>query len=300
MRNRVIGIVVILMLVLAVGFTWVSIGKTQIVIQPVTPNPNAGQRRTPKLPAPGAPHDPHDLSGIWLQAGSFPGPGLTTEADPSVRTEWTVAPLPLTAAGFVAINAHKGGKGPRAVAPAVANDPIGDANPPGLIRTFVYGRPFQFIMLPNEVVNLFEWYHMWRQIHMDGRKLPDDPDALWYGTSIGHWDGDTFVAETNGMDTRSWLDQWGAPFSDVAKVTERWHRLDRDNMTLTITIDDPKFYTKAWTSDPHNFKLPPKGDLDSELEEVIFAPWDEQNFNKRIRDPNPIITTGYQGNPTQR
>ena len=84
------------------------------------------------------------------------------------------------------------------------------------------------------------------------------------------------------------------------KLTERWHRTDRDNMQLSITVDDPKYYTKAWTSDPKTFRFQAPGTPDGELEEVIFAPWDEQEFNKRIRDPNPIITTGYQGNPTQK
>jgi len=294
MRNRVIGVVVALVLVLAIAFTWVSIGKTapQIVVTPVVPNANAGAGRgAPKLPPAGAPHDAKDLAGIWLQAGSFPGPGATTQAEPAVRTEWTTAPLPLTAEGFVAINAHKGGKGPRAVAPAVANDPIGDANPPGLIRTFVYGRPMQFIPLPDEMVNLFEWYHMWRQVWTDGRKLPADPDLLWYGTSVGKWEGDHFVVDTVGLDDRNWIDMGGAPESDAMKATENWHRLDTDNMEFVFTFNDPKFYSRTWNSDLRRFRLQTKG-RNSELEEVIFAPSDEQEFNKRIRDPNPVINGG--------
>ena len=302
MRNKLVGSVIVLALVVAAGLAWVSVGRTanpavpQIVIQPATPNANAGRRGPAKLPAPGPPHDPHDLSGIWLQAGSFPGPGQTTEADPSVRTEWTTAPLPLTAAGFVAINSHKGGKGPRAVAPSTANDPIGDANPPGLIRTFVYGRPFQFIMLPNEVVNLFEWYHMWRQIWTDGRKIPADPDSLWYGTSIGHWEGDNFLVDDVGMDDRNWIDMGGAPESDAMHAVEHWHRLDQDNMEFHFTFMDPKFYTKTWDSDMRRFRLQTKGP-NSQLEEVIFAPADEQEFNKRIRDPNPVLNGGRTTKP---
>jgi hypothetical protein len=251
-----------------------------------------------KVPAP--PHDPHDLQGVWLAGGGGGGQRQEGLAPAAVRTEWMKAPLPLTPDGVVAINGHKGGKGPRGVAPSKANDPIGDANPGGLVRTLVYGRPIQFIQLPTEVVNMFEWYHMWRQIWTDGRKLPDEPDTLWYGTSVGKWDGDTFTVETVGLDPRSWLDEWGAPFTENMKLTERWHRTDRDNMQLTITVDDPKFYTKAWTSDPKTFRFQRPGTPDGELEEVIFAPWDEQEFNRRIRDPNPIITTGYQGNPTQK
>lgn len=288
MRKRIIGSILVLMC--AASFSSAALAQS-----------TSTQQAPAKSKAPAPAHDPHDLNGVWLGGGGGGGAQQQQDLAPAaVRTEWMKAPLPLTADGVVAINAHKGGKGPRGVAPSKANDPIGDANPPGLVRTLVYGRPIQFITLPDMTVNLFEWYHMWRQIHTDGRKLPDDPDSLWYGTSIGKWDGDTFVVDTVGLDTRSWLDQWGAPFSDAMQLTERWHRLDRDNMELTININDPKFYTKAWTSDKKMFKLPPKGNPDAELEEVIFAPWDEQEFNKRIRDPNPIIGTGYQGNPTQR
>ena len=261
----------------------------------------AQQANTEKAKAPAPAHDPKDLTGVWIAGGGGGGGGRQTDLAPAqYRTEWMKAPMPLSPAGIVAINSHHGGKGPRGIAPSKGNDPIGDANPPGLVRTLVYNRPMQFIMLPDMVVNMFEWGHFWRQIHTDSRKLPTDPDLLWYGVSVGHWDSDTFVVDTVGLEDRNWLDEWGAPESDVAKVQERWHRLDRDNMDLTITIDDAKYYTKPWTSDVRHFRLPPKSDLDSTLEEVIFSPWDEQDFNKRIRDPNPIVTTGYQGNPTQR
>jgi hypothetical protein len=289
MRNRVIGSMVVAVLVLAAAFTWTSLGKTaaQIVIQPA--QPQAAAQPTVRKAAPaGPPHDAKDLSGVWAPTGNFGGPGAETLANPPVRTMWMNAPLPLTPEGFSAINANKGGKGPRSVAPSKANDPIGDANPPGLVRTLVYGRPIQFIMLPDMVVNLFEWYHYWRQIHTDGRKLPDDPDALWYGTSVGHWNGDHLSVDTIGLDTRNWLDMWGAPESDAMKVNEDWHRLDRDNMDFLITFNDPKFYTKAWSGDKRTWRLQ-TGAARGELQETIFAPWDEQDFNKRIRNPNPIL-----------
>src|SRR5437016_14561507 len=116
---------------------------------------------------PGPPHDPHDLSGVWLQRG-----GGTNQNPVS---EWTRQPLPFTPAGKVAFEARKPGKGPRAGLPAVGNDPLGDANVPGLLRTLVYARPFQFIHTPANVVQLFEWARIWREIWTDGRKMPEDP-----------------------------------------------------------------------------------------------------------------------------
>jgi len=85
-------------------------------------------------PPAGPPHDPHDLSGVWLQRGGG--------SNQNPVSEWTRQPLPFTPAGKVAFEARKPGKGPRAGLPAVGNDPLGDANVPGLLRTLVYARPF--------------------------------------------------------------------------------------------------------------------------------------------------------------
>ena len=122
-------------------------------------------------PAPGPPH-PHDLGGVWLAAG---GGARSTGPQPDARgflndgglmTEWGPS-SPLTPAGLKAVNANVSGKGPRAVAPVFANDPLGEANPPGLLRELVYGRPFQLIHTPDKVIQTFEWTRVWREIWTD-------------------------------------------------------------------------------------------------------------------------------------
>ena len=65
--------------------------------------------------------------------------------------------------------------------------------------------------------------------------IPEDAGPYWYGYSVAKWEGDTFVVETVGLDSREWLDDWGVPFSESLRLQERWHRLDRDNLELTIT-----------------------------------------------------------------
>ena len=227
---------------------------------------------------PSPPHDPHDLSGVWLQRGGGTGSNPISE--------WTKEQLPFTPKGKAEFDARKPGKGPRAGLPAKGNDPLGDANVPGLLRTLVYGRPFQFIHASDKVVQLFEWFRIWREVWTDGRQMPEDPGPRFYGYSIGKWDGDTFVIETAGLDARLWGDEWGMPFSEEMRVVERWRRLDRDNMELAITFTDPVMYTKPWTTDTKRFRLQPKGSPNGEMLEVIFAPIDEQDFNREIRDPS--------------
>ena len=242
---------------------------------------------------PGPPHDPHDLNGVWLAQGGGRANAANSSADKrgflpdgGILTEWGPS-SPLTPAGLKAVNANLSGKGPRAVPPVNANDPLGDANPPGLLRALVYNRPFQLIQTPDKVVQLFEWTRVWREVWTD-RAMPANIDPFWgrwYGYSVGKWDGDFFVVDTVGLDARGWLDEWGDPISDELRVTERWHRLDRDRLELVLTINDPGTYTKAWTTAPRIFRLQPKGSANGEMLEVIFAPMDERDFNKRIRDP---------------
>ena len=273
MRNRVIGSISALVVILMV-FSSAALAQ-QAGARGNAPRGNA--------PAPSVPHDPHDLTGVWLAGGG--GGGAAAANAPAPMTQWTRQPLPLTPAGLAKMNSNKSGKGPRAVMPAFGNDPIGDANPPGIMRTLVYNRPFQIFNAGDQIVTLFEWGHFWRTFWMDGRKAPEDPDPRWYGYSVGHWEGDTLVVGTVGLDARAWLDEWGTPFSEEAKVEERWRRPDHDTLELTFTFTDPKYFTKPWTSDIRRYKLQGKKSPDGELLEVIFAPLDEQEFNRRIRNP---------------
>jgi hypothetical protein len=265
MQNRAIGSLILLASAVLV-FSSVALAQ-------------GGQRgAAPAAAAPAPPHDPRDLSGIWLSEGGGRGGTLT---------QWSPTAAPLTPEGQAAWNANKPPKGPRAIVPALANDPLGDANPPGLLRTFLYSRPFEFIHLDGRVMQVFEWTNKWRQVFTDGREVPvpEDTGPFWYGYSVGRWEGDTFVVQTVGLDPRQWLDEWGTPYSDALRLTERWRRVDRDNMELTITVDDPKTFTRTWTSEKRTFARQPKDSPNGELLEVIFAPMDEKLFNEVIRDP---------------
>ncbi len=224
------------------------------------------------------------FNGVWLRSGGAGGgAGGERVAVKLPVSQWSSEELPFTPAGLAKLNANKSGKGPRAVMPAFGNDPLGNANPPGLYRTLIYNRAFEFMQTPTKIVQNFEWARVWRIIWTDGRAVPDDVDAgpFWYGHSVGKWEGDTLVVQTLGLDSRAWLDEWGTPFSDDARIEERWRKTAPNKMELVIKVTDPKTYTKPWTSIPIVYTM----DKDLELTEQIFAPIDEVEFNKRIRDP---------------
>ena len=90
----------------------------------------------------------------------------------------------------------------------------------------------------------------------------------------------TFVVETTGLNPRSWLDHAGRPHSDALRVEERFHRVDHDNMELTVTIYDPKMYTEPWQG-LNKFPLhlqPP----DFDMPEFLCSPIDFAEYKKQI------------------
>ncbi len=117
----------------------------------------------------------------------------------------------------------------------------------GVPRENVVPYPFKILNSKGMIVILYEALHSYRQIFMDGRSLPKDPNPAWMGYSIGHWDGDTLVVESSGFVDNNWLDNNGHPGTEALRLTERFHRRDFGHIDLAVTVDDPKAYTKPWT-----------------------------------------------------
>jgi len=187
-------------------------------------------------PAPRLPDGKPDLSGIWegwgtgAQARFFDLAAGLNPADVQM-TPWAAA-----------ISAQRAKRDH-------VDDPLGFCMPPGMPRIDFVDQ-FKIVQTPGLTVFLHEAQvgMMFRQIFTDGRTLPVDPEPTWLGYSIGRWEGDTFVVETNGLRDRGWLDVRTAhPHSDALRVTERFRRLSVGQMELKVTIDDPKAYLKPWT-----------------------------------------------------
>ena len=86
-----------------------------------------------------------------------------------------------------------------------------------------------------------------RQIYLDGRKLPKDPDPTWMGYSSGRWEGQALVVETTGFNGKGALDAFGHPRSESMHITERFQRRDFGHMDLEMTFEDPQYYTRSFS-----------------------------------------------------
>jgi hypothetical protein len=136
------------------------------------------------------------------------------------------------------------------------------------------------------IVILYEFEKRWRNIWMDGRDLPKEiPEPRYYGYSVGKWvDDTTLVVNTIGVvgNEKIWLDETGRPASDAMHVEERFQRVNRNRLALTVTIDDPKMYTKPWVAlnkFPMRLQSP-----DYDVVEMMCIPSEEEQYYKEYGD----------------
>jgi len=85
----------------------------------------------------------------------------------------------------------------------------------------------------------------YRQIFIDGRSLEANPEPIWMGYSVGRWDGDALVVESNGYNDRTWLNNVGLPHTEKLRVTERYTRPDLGHLNVDVTFTDPDTFDKS-------------------------------------------------------
>jgi hypothetical protein len=224
----------------------------------------------------------HDISGIWdppSETGIQPlgANEMRDDGNPEHQP-------PYTAAGLEALKLTKPSNGFRSVLPTETNDPVFSCNPQGMPREDLYElRTTQILQTPQAVYLLYTYGRIWRVIWTDGREVPKDPEPKWFGYSVGKWvDDTTLVAETTGTNELTWIDRAGRPHSADLRVEERFHRVDSDHLELTVTINDPKMYTKPWVA-LKDFRFNQQSPhLD--IHEMICSPAEFAEYNKLVGD----------------
>ena len=244
MRNRFMGAMTAITVVLASS----SVAFAQ--------NGQQGRQQAKAPTASNKPFDAHDLSGFWdiTNIGRPPGALNETSNNRPPMTQWGLEKFRKTKTGYDAKALSNG------VYPNEKdwNDPLLLCDPTGFPR--IMWNPampgMRFAQTSDEVIQFFEDGRTWRDIWTDGRKLPgEDAESRWYGYSVGHWEGDTFVVNSNNFDDATWLDQYGSPHSDQMTVEERYRRVDHDHLEMILNITDPKAYVGTWKGDKKIFQF---------------------------------------------
>ena len=254
-----------LCLLLFVLFARSAFGQWLNYPAPGTPRTRDGK---PDLSAkaPRAPGGKPDLSGVWRTAPEAPGKSTVFDLP---------GDTPSTFSRYFS-NILADFKNPEEIVrPEAAelvrkwksgyNSPGYQCLPFGLPTSDIFSySPFKIIQAPGEIVILYEVDNTHRQVYLDGRKLPQDPQPTWLGYSTGRWEGDTLVVDTAGFNDNSAGSLGGYPRSEALHIEERFHRRDFGHMDLQLTVDDPKIFVK-----PITIKVTELLEPDSDVLEMI-------------------------------
>jgi len=185
-----------------------------------------------------------NIKGSWEEANSGTGVG-GTGTDPNAPAQLAsgdrpagrdAAPYQPWAAKKVLESFNKRG----------IDDPNAFCLPPGIPRVvLVQLFPIQIIQTPQTIVMMFEYMGVHRVISMNA-KHPDDLEPTYMGDSVGHWEGDTLVVDVTGFNSATWLIGTGTFHSEALHVTERYTRVDKDQINYDVTMEDPMVLTQPW------------------------------------------------------
>jgi len=238
-----------------------------------------------------------DLSGMWMRTRSGPPPeggggggGLIDVPTEAVALDPDGPPI---AAFFEAGQNMEGGLPytpwakelrDERFALGARDNPDANCMPMGFLQFHQQPQPRNMIHTDKMILIEYEANYGVRHIYLDGRDLPPqgEPQPWWYGYSVGHWEGDDLVVETNNLRGAedgpfdAWLDVNGSPHTREAKITERFRRPTLGHLQIDFTIEDPKAYTRPWTVRVDQRLLP-----DQELIEFICN--ENQQFRERIQ-----------------
>ena len=117
--------------------------------------------------------------------------------------------------------------------------------PPGMPQIMRMPYPIEFLYTPGRVTIAAETYSQVRRIYTDGRPLPSDPDPAFNGSSVGHWEGDTLVVETIGLNEHTSLVPGLHPTA-ATRIEEKLHLIQPDLLQITTTVTDPALFTEPF------------------------------------------------------
>jgi len=216
-------------------------------------------------PAPKASDGKPDLSGIWRINGNRYAANVTLDLKPQEIQPWAAA-------------LH------RERVENLARDVYTvKCLPGGPIYSHVGALDgFKIVQTPALIVILYPDMNF-RQVFLDGRSLPDDPNPSWMGYSIGHWEGDTLVVESTGYNDRSWIDIEGHPHTEALRVTERFRRTEFGHIDLTVMLEDPAIYAR-----PIQIAARMDAMLDTEILEFVCAENEKDRTHLVGQAPNDL------------
>src|SRR6185436_7538136 len=107
-------------------------------------------------------------------------------------------------------------------------------------------QPVFFVQGPREVVMVWQTDHQIRRVYLNQEHSPN-PKPSWFGESVGHYEGDTLVVDTIGMNDKTYVDNYRTPHGPKLHVIERFRLIDGGNtLEVRVHVEDEDAFTTPW------------------------------------------------------
>jgi hypothetical protein len=124
--------------------------------------------------------------------------------------------------------------------------------------------PVYFVQSPKEILMVYAGNQELRHVYMD---MPHtrNPKPSWYGESVGHYEGDTLVIDTTGLNNKTFVDNYRTPHTEKLHVVERYRLVNNgSNLEVKITADDPDTFNQPWSA-MQRYRRVQQGPLDEQV-----------------------------------
>jgi hypothetical protein len=108
--------------------------------------------------------------------------------------------------------------------------------------------PINILQTPRQVTMIFSGDAQVRRVYLD---VPhsENPKLSWYGESVGHYEGDTLVVDTIGLNNKTYIDYFRTPHTEKLHVVERYMLVDEGKtLEVTFRVDDPDTFYQPWSA----------------------------------------------------
>ncbi len=161
----------------------------------------------------------------------------------------------------------------------IAFTPHSFCMPAGVPGYHLYGfQPLYFVQAPKEVVMIYSNDQQVRHVYLD---VPHSQNVTpsWYGESVGHYEGDTLVVDTIGLNDKTFVDNFRTPHTDKLHVVERFKVVDGGKaMRVDITFEDPDAFNAPWSVTQRYNRV------QAPMAELVCAENNEQFFKIPVAD----------------
>jgi hypothetical protein len=206
-----------------------------------------GRGGPPAGPVKRRPDGKPDISGYYNSPNAGGAAFNVEPGPPAVGQPATQGAITDPADKLIPYTAAAKAKREELVAHHLYDDPEAHCLPSGIPRQTYAPFGWQILQTDGYIVMIYEAFHAYRILPLDGRPHLPANVRLWEGDGRARWDGDTLVIDTTNQTGKQWFDMAGNFSTPSLHVVEKFTPVDSNTLNWEATMEDPAVYTRPWT-----------------------------------------------------